>query len=100
MKKNTEEALKQKDEDRGMEEGMDEWMSGGQLQQCEGDRLTPGSPLHPGESDRQGERSGGEPTGKTTNSTVSNYRGGGGGGRGMDKRQRERGGVNLVSIRE
>lgn len=82
-----------------MEGEIDEWMSGGQLQQCEGDRLTPGSPLHPGESDRQGESPGGEPAGKTTNSTVSNYRGGRGGEDGQ-KRYGGLGGGDLVSIRE
>lgn len=39
--------VKEKGTRTGDEEQMDDRMSGGQLLQCEGDRLTPGSPLHP-----------------------------------------------------
>lgn len=41
------ETVQHRDEDGGMDAETDECMGGGQLQQCEGDRLTPGSPLHP-----------------------------------------------------
>lgn len=52
-------------------------MSGRPLQQREGYRMTHRSPLHPAEWDRRGETTGGKPTGKTTNSTVSKSRGAG-----------------------
>lgn len=53
--------------------------------------MTSGSPLHSGESDHWGESSGGEPAGRTTNSTVSKYRGGGGGGEDVRRTGRKRG---------
>lgn len=75
---------------------IDKRMSGRPLQQLEGYKMTHRSPLHPGEWDWQSETTGGKPTGETTNSIVSKYRGAGK----WENGQREEGErMDLESIR-